>query len=209
MSGNIPKKYNGHPILEYIHFHFTGLFLLLYFIFPFVWYIDYTFTKTQTILTGEIPATICNATNLWILVLSNNGLSGSLRQCLGNLSDKMHCIDLANNQFRGSIPTTFSSESCQLRYLNMYDNQLEGLLPRSLSNCKHIGNNKMGGTFPSWLFTLGELEVLVLRSNRLYGPVSGRSTSHPFPKLRILDLSNNQFTGYLPIQYFKNMKPAA
>ena len=87
-------------------------------------------------------------------------------------------------------------------------------MPRSLSNCKHlkildIGNNKMGGTFPSWLFTLGELEVLVLRSNRLYGPVSGRSTSHPFPKLRILDLSNNQFTGYLPIQYFKNMKPAA
>ena len=67
----------------------------------------------------------------------------------------------------------------------------------------------MVGTFPSWLFTLGELEVLVLRSNRLYGPVRGRSTSHPFPKLRILDFSNNQFAGYLPIQYFKNMKPTA
>nr|XP_017241224.1 PREDICTED: receptor-like protein 12 [Daucus carota subsp. sativus] len=84
-------------------------------------------------------------------------------------------------------------------------------MPPSLANCKHlkildIGNNKIGGTFPSWLYALGELEVLVLRSNKLYGTISGRSTEDPFPKLRIMDLSNNQFTGHLPIQYFKNMK---
>ncbi|XP_063946257.1 receptor-like protein Cf-9 homolog [Daucus carota subsp. sativus] len=93
----------------------------------------------------------------------------------------------------------------------MDNNEFEGLMPPSLANCKHlkildIGNNKIGGTFPSWLYALGELEVLVLRSNKLYGTISGRSTEDPFPKLRIMDLSNNQFTGHLPIQYFKNMK---
>ena len=94
----------------------------------------------------------------------------------------------------------------------MYNNHFEGLLPQSLANCKHlqildIGNNEIGGKFPSWLFTLGELEVLVLRSNRFHGPVNGTSSANLFPKLRIVDLSNNQFTGDLPIQYFKNMKP--
>ncbi|XP_017240152.1 receptor-like protein 9DC3 [Daucus carota subsp. sativus] len=94
----------------------------------------------------------------------------------------------------------------------MYNNYFDGVLPQSFANCKQlkvldIGNNKISGTFPSWLFTLAELELLVLRSNRLYGTVSLRSTTDPFPKLRIMDLSNNDFTGYLPIQYFKNMKP--
>ena len=32
-------------------------------------------------------------------------------------------------------------------------------------------------------------------------------TGNPFNNLRILDLSDNEFTGYLPIQYFNNMKP--
>ena len=161
-------------------------------------------------MTGELPTTICNVTSLSVLDLSNNALSGALPNCFGNLADGLLYINLANNQFRGTIPTTFS-RSCQLTNLNMDDNEFEGLLPPSLANCKHlkifdIGNNKIGGTFPSWLYVLGELEVLVLKSNKLYGTISARSIEDPFPKLRIVDLSNNQFTGHLPIQYFKNMK---
>ena len=162
-------------------------------------------------MTGELPPTICDATSLSILDLSNNGLSGAVPHCLGNLADKLISINLANNQFQGPIPTNFS-ESCRLTYLNIYNNHFKGLVPQSLANCKHLqildfGKNEIGGTFPPWLFTLGELEVLVLRSNRFFGRITRRGIPRPFPKLRILDLSNNQFTGYLPISYFKNMKP--
>lgn len=72
-----------------------------------------------------------------------------------------------------------------------------------------VGNNDIGGTFPSWLSSLEKLEVLVLQSNRLHGKVSVSNTTHPFPKLRIVDLSNNEFSGYLPIQYFYHMKPTS
>ncbi|XP_063946265.1 receptor-like protein 36 [Daucus carota subsp. sativus] len=186
LSGSIPKEFNVHPTLDYINL-------------------------SGNRFRGKLPATICNATSLSTLVLSNNEFSNALPHCLGNLADQLLSINLANNLFRGPIPTTFS-KSCRLTYLNMYNNHFEGLLPQSLANCKHlqildIGNNEIGGKFPSWLFTLGELEVLVLRSNRFHGPVNGTSSANLFPKLRIVDLSNNQFTGDLPIQYFKNMKP--
>ena len=119
---------------------------------------------------------------------------------------------LGNNQLQGTIPTTFT-KSCHLAVLNTESNHFEGTLPQALANCKdlkilNMGNNHIGGIFPSWLSTLAQLEVLVFRSNRLHGEVSIGNTTRPFPKLRIVDLSNNEFTGYLPIQYFVNMRPA-
>ncbi|KAL1826067.1 hypothetical protein ACET3Z_012845 [Daucus carota] len=93
----------------------------------------------------------------------------------------------------------------------MYGNHFEGPLPLALANCKwlkvlDIGHNTISGAFPLWLVTLGELEVLVLRSNRLNGTLSLRNIAHPFPKIRVLDLSHNELTGNLPIHYFDNMK---
>lgn len=161
--------------------------------------------------TGEIPTTICKATSLEILDLSNNELSGELLPCLGNLANKLLSLNLGDNKLRGPIPITFT-ESCALEVLNMYNNHFEGPLPQVLANCEKLkilnfGNNKISGTFPAWLMSLQELEVLILRSNRLHGTVSGRSVSHPFPMLRIVDLSNNEFNGDLPIPYFNNIKP--
>lgn len=146
-----------------------------------------------------------------MLFLSDNGLSGALPHCLGNLADTLVLLFLGNNQIRGTIPTTFT-KSCRLEVVNMHSNHFEGPFPQALANCEQlkildIGNNKISGTFPAWLIPLPQLEVLILRSNRLHGTISGTSAAHPFPKLRIMDLSNNEFTGYLPIQHFNNMKP--
>ena len=130
---------------------------------------------------------------------------------MGKLANNLHTMVLRNNKFQGIIPTTFTN-TCHLEVLNMQNNHFEGMVPQALANCKELkildmGNNHMSGTVPSWLSTLQNLEVLVLRSNRLHGKVSASSTKHPFPKLRIVDLSNNEFTGNLPIQYFYYMKP--
>lgn len=114
------------------------------------------------------------------------------------------------NIFHGIIPQTFSKGS-RLTILNLNDNQLEGSVPLSLVNCSFlevldVGNNRINGIFPAWLGALSELQVLILRSNIFHGPITYSVTRFPFPKLRILDLSNNEFTGVLPTRYFQNFQ---
>ena len=87
----------------------------------------------------------------------------------------------------------------------------EGLLPKSLVNCTKLevldlGNNNINDLFPHWLEALTTLRVLVLKSNRFYGPIGNHNISGIFfPKLRILDLSQNEFNGLLPRNYFENL----
>ncbi|XP_057789537.1 putative receptor like protein 25 [Salvia miltiorrhiza] len=54
---------------------------------------------------------------------------------------------------------------------------------------------------------LPELRVLVLKSNKFDGNMSLASRSNlPFPKLQVLDISENEFVGSLPQKYFKNFR---
>ncbi|KAL7217752.1 hypothetical protein ACSBR2_011065 [Camellia fascicularis] len=100
-----------------------------------------------------------------------------------------------------------------LRNLNLNGNQFEGPVPRSLLNCEYLevldlGKNKINDTFPHWLETLTELQVLVLRFNRFHGHIGTFKTKskHLFPKLRILDISCNEFTGLLLTNYIKQFE---
>ncbi|PSR84536.1 Receptor-like protein [Actinidia chinensis var. chinensis] len=173
---------------------------------PSTWY----FFISQNKLSGEIPSSICNAKSFEILDLSHNNFSNAIPPCLGNFSQSLSILDLKSNAFHGAIPLTFG-KYCNLQNLDLNGNQFEGPLPPSLSNCKflellNLGNNKINDTFPYWLGTLPELQVLVLRSNRFHGPIDSSKGKFPFPKLRIVDLSHNNFIGHLPGRYFKNFK---
>ncbi|KAM3698938.1 hypothetical protein ACJW31_06G224300 [Castanea mollissima] len=142
-------------------------------------------------LIGNIPSMICNISSLRLFDLSHNSLSGTLPQCLGNISESIQVMDLRMNNFHGAIPNTFAK-----------DNQLITLV----FNVLDLGNNKINYRFPYWLEALPELKVLVLKSNRFYGPIENHKTSgNIFSKLRILDLSHNGFTGVLPRNYFQNL----
>ncbi|XVF18864.1 hypothetical protein REPUB_Repub11eG0059900 [Reevesia pubescens] len=114
------------------------------------------------------------------------------------------------NNFHGIIPATFA-KGCGLENLNLNSNHLEGPLTRSISNCKDLkvldlGNNKINDTFPHWIEALPELQVLVLRSNKFQGVIGASKNPRSLPKLRIIDLSHNNFTGPLPSSYIKNFK---
>ncbi|CAH1441774.1 unnamed protein product [Lactuca virosa] len=96
-----------------------------------------------------------------------------------------------------------------LTELDLSDNRFTSQLPRSLTNCTNLEilsleDNSFHDAFPSWLGSLAELQVLVLRSNKFYGPIQGSTAvSSQFPKLRIIDLSNNNFSGQLHYNYFQ------
>ncbi|GLU17249.1 hypothetical protein SLE2022_336330 [Rubroshorea leprosula] len=159
---------------------------------------------------GNIPEWICEKDDLKILDLSHNNLIGKIPNCLPKF---LSVLNLQANYFDGNLPFGFP-EGCGLRNLNLHGNQMDGLLPRSLVHCRmlevlDVGNNNISDTFPHWLESTPELQVLVLRSNKFHGFVQStkESPSSPsFPKLRVLDLSSNDFLGPLPLQYMENFR---
>ncbi|KAM6552650.1 hypothetical protein CsatB_013412 [Cannabis sativa] len=159
-------------------------------------------------LLGEIPSTYCNLSGLRILDISNNNIQGKIPSCLANLSS-LSVLDLHKNNFSGEIPQGMFKNLTSLRSLHLSGNHLEGPLPRSLRNCQSlevldVSNNKITGTFPYWLEELPKLQVLVLKSNRFHGSIGASKVKYPFRKLQIMDLSNNEFIGRLPVKYFES-----
>ncbi|KAK9221109.1 hypothetical protein WN944_009534 [Citrus x changshan-huyou] len=159
-------------------------------------------------LEGPLPPSLINCVNLQFLDVGNNSLSGPIPEYLGNST--LEVLDMRMNKFNGSLPQTFG-KSCVLESLKLNGNRLKGPLPPSLVNCQYlevldVGNNQIDDTFPYWLDVLLELQVLILRSNRFWGPIGDTKTRVPFPKLRIIDCSHNQLIGVLPLWYLDSFK---
>ncbi|XP_019059588.1 PREDICTED: receptor-like protein 12 [Tarenaya hassleriana] len=161
--------------------------------------------------SGEIPESICASSFMRILDLSNNSFTGSIPWCLRNLQSDLAVMNLGHNHLSGSFPDMFANGN-SLESLDVSHNRLGGKLPKSLINCTrleilNVGSNRIRDSFPLWLKSLQELQVLVLRSNEFHGTICGL-TELPFgfPKLRVIDISHNQFLGALPSGFFANLK---
>ncbi|XP_062150711.1 receptor-like protein 9DC3 [Alnus glutinosa] len=159
-------------------------------------------------LTGNIQESFCNLSSLKVLDLASNNLSGSLPRCLDNFGASLSVLDLQRNKFQGSIPKTWIKGS-QLEIVNLSQNKFQGHLSRSLDKCTmlkvlDLSNNEFNDRFLSWLENLPNLQVLILRSNKFHGPIRTSKSEYMFQKLRIIDLSHNNFVGKLPLKLFGN-----
>ncbi|KAI5325938.1 hypothetical protein L3X38_035012 [Prunus dulcis] len=157
------------------------------------------FSLSSNNLHGLIPASICNASNLQILNLSNNSLSGMIPQCLTAMRD-LSVLNLARNNLTGSISNVEVTEDSSLQILEIGGNQLGGKVPKSLAKCTklevlNIGNNNITDGFPCLLKDISTLRVLILRSNNFYGGIECLNTNDTWPKLQIIDLAHNNFSG--------------
>ncbi|XP_015873174.3 receptor-like protein 9DC3 [Ziziphus jujuba] len=167
------------------------------------------FFASKNNFTGGVSSSICHLEQLRVLDLSHNSLAGKVPRCLGNFSNNLLELNIRMNSFQGTIPEELGTN---LRSFKLNGNQFGGSLPRSLLNCSKlevldVGNNKLHDIFRNWLETLPELQVLVLQSNSFHGLVtSGSQANNLFPKLKIFDISRNNFSGPLPTGYFKNFK---
>ncbi|KAJ8766866.1 hypothetical protein K2173_009210 [Erythroxylum novogranatense] len=65
-------------------------------------------------LTGVVPKSICNATFLQVLDLSNNKLNDTIPECLIETSNPLGVLNLRRSNFIGIIPDRFQT-SCGLR----------------------------------------------------------------------------------------------
>ncbi|KAG6643447.1 receptor-like protein 6 [Carya illinoinensis] len=155
-------------------------------------------------LNTSIPGSICNISELQVLDMSNNSVSGTIPHCLFEMvnSGPLEVLNLEGNNLRGKISDTFLG-NCSLHTLTLNGNQLEGGLPKSLDNCKSLqvldlGNNHIQDIFPCYLKNISSLRVLVLRSNKFYGSIGCPSHNATWPMLQIIDLASNNFSGNLP-----------
>ncbi|KAL6347457.1 hypothetical protein AAG906_025702 [Vitis piasezkii] len=162
------------------------------------------FSVSGNNLIGKIPTSICSARKLQVLDLSDNQLNGTIPTCLGNFSSELLVLNLGGNNLQGTMPWSYAET---LSTLVFNGNGLEGKVPRSLSTCKELevldlGDNQIHDTFPFWLGNLPQLQVLVLRSNKFYGPIGYPQNKNVFPMLHVIDIASNDFVGHLPSEYF-------
>jgi len=160
----------------------------------------------NTTISGPIPASLGNLINLQSLIIDNATLTGSIPSSLGNLIN-LQVINLFNNQLSDSIPASLGNLlNLQRLYLNR--NHLTGSIPSSLGNLTHLNflyleTNELTDSLPSSLGSLINLLQMELNNNQLTGliPASFGNLSN----LQNLSLNSNQFNGSIPSS-FGNLK---
>ncbi|PVH48307.1 hypothetical protein PAHAL_4G304800 [Panicum hallii] len=208
IEGVIPLPPSGTSRLDYSNNHFSSSII------PEFWShvgSAISLSLAHNSLSGEISNLICNATDIGVLDLSFNNLSGLIPLCLLKHNKTLEILNLRGNNFNGSLPHDISEE-CALQVIDLNGNKLEGKVPVSMINCAKLkvidlGNNLIMDMFPEWLGVLPLLKVLVLRANQFHGTIDHYGL-HPFffSELQVLDLSLNSFNGSIPIGFLKQLK---
>ncbi|PON63024.1 Mitogen-activated protein kinase kinase kinase [Parasponia andersonii] len=152
-------------------------------------------------LHGGVPVNLSHCYNLIRLDLGNNNLTKSIPFELGLLT-KLEYLTLYSNSLTGSLPASLANLS-SLQWLSVGFNYLEGEFPSAIAQMKSLrglraGINNFSGVFPPPLYNLSNLEFLSLTDNLFSGDLLPEFGSF-FPKVQILYLGGNQFTGSLPV----------
>lgn len=165
------------------------------------------FSAADNKISGTIPPSFCNASNLDVLDLSNNRFHGEIPSCL--LNNTLRVLNLRRNNIVGGIPDTFPV-GCSLATLDLSGNVIRGKVPESLTRCSELEfldltNNMFDDSFPCWLNTLSKLRVLVLRSNMFHGNISCLGDANLWRDLQIIDFASNNISGLVPAKMFRNL----
>ncbi|KAG1334087.1 receptor-like protein EIX1 [Cocos nucifera] len=157
---------------------------------------------SNNLLHGTIPSSICNSTNLHVLDLSNNFITGGLPACHGKSSlPGLEILNLANNNLSGKIPDSIGHLG-SLQKLHLNHNSLFGEIPSALRNCRFfisidLGENRLSGRIPAWIGDhLSFLMILRLHSNMFFGHIPPQLMC--LSSLQILDLAHNDLSGPIP-----------
>lgn len=139
--------------------------------------------------------------NLNRLDLTNNLISGTLPQHIGNMTPTLDNLLLSGNQISGLIPNSLCKIST-LRVLDLSKNNLSGEIPNCWSDFKILvvldfSDNNLSGIIPSSFGNASSLKSLHLSSNNLHGDIP--SSLRHCTDLVTLDFGENEMlTGYLP-----------
>ncbi|KAL3729705.1 hypothetical protein ACJRO7_026787 [Eucalyptus globulus] len=163
-------------------------------------------------LTGPIPESISNASNLEVIQFNQNNFNGkvpSFSKIRG-----LHWININLNNLGGEQSTDLDflcslTNSTKLEHLSIDENAFRGLIPDCISNLSttlstfDLGNNYISGTLPSGIGNLINLERLQMQNNWISGNIPSEIGN--LNKLKLLDLGHNELSGQIP-ESFVNLR---
>ncbi|XP_073368040.1 leucine-rich repeat receptor protein kinase HPCA1 [Aegilops tauschii subsp. strangulata] len=156
------------------------------------------FNKNQ--LSGSLAGLFNSSMILEHILFDHNQLSGPIPPELGGIAT-LKIIRLDRNNFTGEVPANISKLD-NLNLLNLANNQLNGTIPdlSSLSklNVVDLSNNSFDPSVaPNWFSTLQSLTSVAIESGGLSGPVPRRLFT--LSNLQRVILSNNALNGTLEV----------
>ncbi|KAK2639548.1 hypothetical protein Ddye_027343 [Dipteronia dyeriana] len=171
-TGNIPISMGTLGFLQSLHLH-------------------------ENSLTGTIPAALGNCTYLEALSQGENEFTGNVPTWIGERFSRMMILSLHSNKFHGPLPL----ELCHLDSLQILDlasNNLSGTIPRCFSNFSamvtvdySIGNSVYH--IQDFIGRITEDASLIMKGKWL-------EFENTLNLVRIIDLSDNNFSGEIPIE---------
>ncbi|WJZ81603.1 hypothetical protein VitviT2T_001438 [Vitis vinifera] len=168
-------------------------------------------------LTGNIPEQLCGLSDLRILDLALNNLSGSIPPCLGHLSAMNHVTLLGPSPdylytdyyyYREGMELVVKGKEMEferilsiVKLIDLSRNNLSGVIPHGIANLSTLGTlnlswNQLTGKIPEDIGAMQGLETLDFSSNRLSGPIPLSMAS--ITSLSHLNLSHNLLSGPIP-----------
>ena len=135
---------------------------------------SWTFNKKGS-FCGYVGVTCWNSFRVRGLDLANKGLKGEFPRDLVNCSELL-MLELSGNVISGSIPQDIDQILPSIKMLNLSNNHLSGEIPLSFANCSSLeflklDNNRLKGRIPKQLGQLSLLSIFNVTNNLLSGPV--------------------------------------
>ncbi|XP_070014504.1 receptor kinase-like protein Xa21 [Nicotiana sylvestris] len=142
---------------------------------------------------------LCKLKHLDAIYLGQNQLSGSLPNCLGNVTS-LREMQLGSNKLSSNIPASLWSLK-DLVVLDLSSNNMGGSLPPEIGKLKaathmNLSMNQFSSGIPIEIGGLQNLVYLSLRHNKLQGSIPGSMRN--MVGLEFLDLSHNNISGTIP-----------
>nr|XP_023927048.1 receptor-like protein Cf-9 [Quercus suber] len=158
-------------------------------------------------LQGSIPKSICRLANLEYLSLAENNLSGRVDMDLFLKLKNLTALQLSGIHLSFPINSTFNTSTSKLDLLGLNACNLTEFptFLRSQHELRilFLGDNKIQGQIPNWIFKIGKQTLLSLDLSFNF-LTTFDSFDHalpilPWDSLLQLDLSSNKLQGSLPI----------